>query len=67
MGIGSMLDADQDEGRRERDGAEGIYGQTARRALAALGGHHGDAGGEVPHDATELAGIDHLDAWKRVE
>ena len=58
--VGAPFDADQHELRVEGDRAEGVDGQAARPPGGVQGGHDGDAGREMPHDASEFARIDHL-------
>src|SRR3990172_3334222 len=53
MAVGRFVDADEDEGRIEGDGGDGVGGHPVE-FVAEAGGDDGDAGGEAAHHGAKL-------------
>ena len=59
MRAGFIIDADQDEQRIERDGAEGVGGHAVNLAVK-VDGDDGDSGGEAAQGAAKLGGRERM-------
>jgi len=55
----AQIQGNQDEGRVERNGGEGVGRQPHRLPPFTPGGDEGDPGGKVPHDGAQQSGLSH--------
>jgi hypothetical protein len=57
VGLGTVVDAHEHEGRLQAHGAERADREAQGVAVPAQGGDHGDAGSELAEGATESGGV----------